>query len=549
MLCAGCKRDITVPASEPVRTPTPPPLPASPPEQVPSPASGIIEDDSGILAYVFEDKKDRTATDSTPDSPSQQIADERKLQDQHKKSILFVSIVWSFLAALVGVAGYFLLCVDWRPPDPRLEAIAILKQKSDKTQIEINNKKSEATKEALRAKETWSKANKTTDTVLLTMLEVDDLQLGIHESDAKLPDDDSDEEKLSRKTTEIHLKWEAAVKRLNELREQARAEIKSAITAEINVSNANIDAQTHGIESRFYETQIAEIERTIKQFPDEREMQQPDSFDFVKNRTPIDRTVAFDKDVTELHFDRFSFPESDSGRFFASFDPQRQFVGERSLRVTSCGNNPITILLPEKRDAGFAMSDAAYFSMALFFPDLPTRLKIGVAPETCKIGEIQVRFGNAAGTVEYKTISPRYCDALFYDGVGKYVSLEFPLNGDTLWQRTDQFDFDESAEPANEPPEPKPTFFSRIDWIELRFVPLSEVTVFWVDGISLSPQKRFGTFNILESDKRTTERRRQEAEAFAGRQMSKKQVPVPTPVRAVPPEDDSPIEFVDPKAE
>ena len=518
-MCVGCKTENAVPEAT------------------------AIDADSAILAYVFEEKQVARATPPLLPSPPPVLTVE---EPSPKSNIAFWIVVLSVFGILVSAGICLALFVDWSGPDPRLEQAEELRRRSVQTKIQVNERASESDSVRLRAMESWNRTDKSLDAIVLTFSEIDDKNLDRQEIERLLAahrGDESQSAPFEQKRTEIQDSLTAAETRLTELRKQASESLSLAASSEVDSVIAANDAKRLNLESEFYAKLEQDLRTEIKNRPEIRVPKTLESFDAEKNRIPLDESFTLTGDWTENFFRRFAFPESDPDRFFAAFDTSRKLVGEKSLRITSLTTQPITILFPEHRNAQCDLSTAKHFSFALRFPDSQDQIAVGTTLDAGKLREMRVRLGNFAGFVEFRTDSPRYCEALFFDGRDRFVTVEFPLTGNIFWKRTDSVDRTKFQAEAPSPIEnAESAFFSRIDWVEIRFFPRSDRTTFWIDGIMTNEKPSREPYDLLRAEKLQEDRRKREEERFKNRRPL---LPTPPPAPKNLPKDGEPIDFID----
>jgi len=467
--------------------------------------------DSSILAFVFEEKQKISATPPSPPPLPQPVQPVE--EPKSKSSAVFWGGFLSVLILVVGFGVYLALFIDWRGPDPRVNQVKDIENRGIQATIQENKKESESGSLRHLAADSWSETNQSLDKIILIFDEIDDKQLDGKEIEQLLAVH-RDDEILQRKKTEIQDSLTVAETRLDELRKQVQKSSELAAGSEVESVVAANDAGLLKLESEFYAKQQRELQSDITTRPDIRVPAPLALFDAEANRIPLDESVTLTNDWTENFFRRFDFPESRPDRFFAAFDCARKLAGDKSLRITSLTGEPITILFPEHRNTLADLSDAKFFNFSLRFPDVTDPLANGTTPDAGKISGMSVRFGNAAGVVEFLTVSPRYCEALFFDGRGRFVSIEFPLEGDNFWRRVDNIDRTQSERLGDAA---EPSFFSRIDWGELCFIPRSEQTTLWVDGIFVSEKKMREPYDLFRAEKSQEDQRKREEDRWKSR--------------------------------
>ena len=505
MTCTDCKAENIVPDA---------------PSEDTGPGVGIVDADSAILAYVFEEKQETRTGPPTPPPlpPPVPPGDEPKPQSQ----VVYWATVLSIFGLIAGLGVYLALFIDWRGPDPRLEQAEELGQRSIQVKIQANNKGSESGSIRVRATGLWNQTNQSFDAIVLASGERDDKQLDLREINSLLAAHQGDEAApFERKKTGIQDALTATETRLTELRKQARESLALAVSSEVDSVVAANDAKRLNLESEFYAKQERELRSDVAVRPDIRVPAALEMFGTEKNRVPLDESFTLTSDWTENFFQQFGFPEADTEHFFAALDSSRKFVGEKSLRITSLTTQPITILFPEHRNAQTDLSEAKFFNFSLRFPDATETIATGTTLDVGKIGGMSVRFGNAAGFVELQTLSPRYCEALFFDGRGRFVPIEFPLAGNQFWGRTESIDMTKFERSGDA----EPTFFSRIDWVELRFFPRSDRTTLWIDGITATDRQSREPYDLLRAERTQEEQRKREAERFRNRRPTAPNTP------------------------
>ena len=467
------------------------------------PFPDLSEADSTILAFVFEEKQKALAVPPIPPPLPQSV---QMVEEPPKSTIVFWSIILSILVPGVVLGVYLGLFIDWRDPDPRIDQVKELEAQKIQAWNQGIAKESESRSLPHRSSESWHDTNKLLNDIVLIVDEIDDQQHYLNEVD-------------DEKKTEIQEALSAAKTQLDELRKQAKDFSARAANSEVESVIAANDARLLKLESGFYALQEQTLRHDISNRPDARVPAELTLFDAATNRIPLDESFTLTSDWTENFFRRFDFPESHPDRFFAAFDYSRRLSGDKSLRVTSLVKQRITILFPEHRSAQADLSMAKFFNFSLQFPAATD--PVSTMSDAGKISSMSVRFGNAAGIVEFLTTSPRYCDVLFFDGRGRFVAIEFPLTGNNFWRRTDNIDRTKLEGLGGGV---EPTFFSRVDWVELCFFPLSGQTTFWIDAVFVSEQRMRPDYDLHRVHESQWEQRKREEELWKKREAELRRI-------------------------
>lgn len=534
------------------------------------PAAPSTDADAGLLAYVFEEKhRDRqqppptsTGTVPTAKQPEEVL--------KWKKNLIFWGSVGSMLVLVLGLSLYLALYVDWRKPDQRRALIERLEQQKAQAIIASKQKETETENLRLRSLDQWNAAGETIDAYIMTLGELDEKRIDLLDMDKTLRLHASNENlvrQLTPKREEIAGVIQTTEERLAKLRTQIDDGVKNAAENEISADTASWDSRSSLEESKYYEKEIEELQRQIERFPNNRDPVQIEPFDSKKNIISSDDILKFDRDWTEYHFADFSFQESDPERFAAAFDGVRRLHGNKSLRISMMEKIPATIRFPGRDNARTSNGTVHFMSFSLRFPELRDPIVIGHSQETGRIGDMRVRFGNSAGYVQFQTISPRYCDSIFYDARGKYITVEFSLKGDTFWQRSDHFDPSNlnktddlidsmlagreiSNSSSGENPPDEKSFFSKIDWVEIRISPLSDRTTFWIDGVSMTETPTRAPYDLLRSESLQKDLREREKEFFLKRHSAPRLSAILSATREGGiPDSGGEVEFIDPDEE
>ena len=576
MLCSGCKSELYVPEyaeeesggfeSIPVfPVPPPPPMsevsaPAVPPPPIPTlsddplpnlpmppPVDGFTsssgfdgfelsipaidddthryenavaartEEDSAILAYVYQEKHGSEEPSEHPETPMPIAAPAIEVSPSRKKNLMFWFCTLTVLGAIIGLCVYLASMLERSEPDRRPAMLEQITQQKTRVVTESGSKETESKLLRFKALESWNTAGELIDNYVVT-------------SGEKIPKQENP----------------VIANRLGDFSKQIIAALKNAVELEASANIAANTAKTLTAEARFYAEEEQKLSDRIRIHPKERTDVIFPTFDSKHAAATEDMTVRFDIDWTEGDFSRFAFPGMFSERYFASYDGARRFFGEKSLRITVLEKEPIVVSFPGIGQSRQNSVPSRCFGFSIRFPEIGDRLMVGRDPEAGKIGEYRVRFVNSSGYVDFVTTSLRYCEALYYDARGRFVTVEFPLSGDSFWQRSDHFDLskrdrsDDSIEtllsdasgdttlPVTVPPNAEAaehvpetaqsfSFFSQIDRVEIRLVPLSAPTTLWLDGIIISDKENLQSYDLLRAESLQSEVRRKEQETFQRR--------------------------------
>ncbi|MDR2762946.1 MAG: hypothetical protein LBB88_10115 [Planctomycetaceae bacterium] len=552
MVCSNCKKNITVsPSNSPSAqsTRSTPPTPPSPPTLSTSPAfdylnltselsledletdinsneinssidspessTSIITNDAetALLAAVFtgkiQDKKEADIRAKIPPpAPKkiQNITPKKKLVS--RELIIFVTII----LLLAGITVYFTLFFDWLGKDERVELLQKLENYRIKTTIAIGNKDSEI--ESLRVKSinSWTSTGDAIDAFIMTIGDIDTKNRDVLELDWNLAlntINESGKQQLIAIRDEIKNSIPAAETNLSKLKSQTNQDAKNAEKNESEIDTAINDTNNLRAELQFIETEIDKLKQQIKNSPDDRPTATFPIFD-KKNIPPKNTAASLDNDWTEEYYNQFTFAESHEGNYFTTLDAMRRLYGNRSLRITLIEREPISILFPSSNQTNNNLQLARTFKFAIRFPDLTDAIMIGEEKYAGQFNEIKIKFSNESGHVEFITKSRDYCDAVFYSGRGKFVVIEFSLEGDEFWKRIDNFNnskltkiieqqnkreltddeikamTDESKSSELDREKKALEFFTQINNIEFKLTPTSKRTTFWLDGICIA---------------------------------------------------------------
>ncbi len=544
--------------------PTPPPIPDRFAAASPEPFLQTGADDA-LLAYVYEEKhKGEIITSSNPgelERPEMAPRPESLLV----KNLMYWGSIGTALLLILGISLYLALFVDWSGKDPRPAILEQITQQKNQAIIEAKNKEMES--ELLRARSltTWNKTEEFIDAFVIAQGERDDKAMDVADLDGSIRQHAQNQglvQELTRRREEAALALQTVDERMAELRKRILAGTEEASGQEQGADQALLEGELLRKAANHYELQEKDLSAKIRDLPASRESFMIDRFDLDRNRRALEHKIDLMQDWTENYFSYFDFPGSAGERFFAGFDAARLGSGLRSLRISSLERAPITILLPKDRKARNALEKARYFSFSFRVPELRDSIFLGSHAESGKIGEYRIRFGNSAGYVEFQTTSPRYCEALFFEARGKFFAVEFPLTGDSFWLRNDQFDMSKfheeddidnllsgDAAPEGQETEKELSFFSRIDWVEIRLMPLSDRTTVWLDEMQLSSNNIRGSFDLLRTESLQGDARRREREFFERQQTTRQARKVGTMQRQTLPDSAEDIEFIDPEAD
>jgi hypothetical protein len=537
MICTGCRSSLVVPKIEEHVSPVkPPPLPIqsrsvlpTPPLSIPPisplpdlssdvpspfelpvlPATDPItnQDDLAILAYVFEEKqqekqleKEKNKEKLSPQTPPIPPAVNQKTEPETQKNSSFlyrVSLVLTFLG-FVGI-GIFLICyIDWRSPDPRPALLEKITQHKFQTLIEAKNKEIESETLRLRSLELWNQAGESIDALIVT---------------------------LGKNNTKRENKEITAEQQLNDIDNMIQTAVHQAAETEIRRKNTIRDAQIYRTENQFFEEQEIKLQEQIRQFPNDRSYIAMPIFDTENEAVPAEEPIMLGSDWTENHFSQLNFPGITANRFYAAFDAIKRLYGDKSLRITSLEQVPITVSFFEDVAKNKAKNNAANnlitpehaecFAFSIRFPETAELLRIGSDADIGKVGAFRIRFVYSTGHIDFETVSLRYCNALFYDACGTFIPVEFPLTGDSFWKRTDQFE-DSKTEWNKQLTKQLGKQLSKepIDHIEICLTPLSNRTTFWLDGIALTEKISREPYDLLRAEIQQTEIRNRVKEFF-----------------------------------
>lgn len=472
-----------------------------------------------LLAHVYAEKRnDRIEADQSNGPSPIPVPKKPEIPLSQRpwfKTLRIWGSMFLFLVIVLGTSLYLALFIDWSGPDSRPEIVRQLNQRRDETIIQSKNTQTQIEQRRLQATEFWNKASETADVYAMTLAELE-FNRQVQKTaetiyreqsgslDSKLPAE-------QRKTITSRIR--SAEKRLDELRQQFDSELAKAVDDEKTLDEMQVELELSTRETNFCTEEAANMERRIAEFPKDRTGVYFPHFDKERNRPAFNKTFRFSEDWTEYRFEDLQINGPPEEEYVVTFDGSSRFIGLHSLRVSLFQKQPITILFPKNRQADDSAANAGQMLFSLRFPDLKSPILAGDRSENGRIEEIRVRFGNPSGYIEYKTNSPRYCDALFYDSRGKYSQTGFTLENDPHWTRSDHFDTEQLERPGNSiddllsnrddndrsetvanvsgsdgiANDANGTFFSRIDWAEIRITPQSDRTTFWIDGIQLVP--------------------------------------------------------------
>ncbi|MDR2757503.1 MAG: hypothetical protein LBC20_17560 [Planctomycetaceae bacterium] len=517
MMCTGCKTSIVVPKIEehvppvkppplPVQLQTPPlptpplptpplPTPPLPTPPLPTPISVTSSpfelpvlpmdtpDDLAILAYVFEEKQQQKQQEKenppTQPPPVTSTANKKNEPETKKKfSFLYWGNFILIFLSFVGIGYFLIFYIDWRSPDSRPAMLETIAQHKFQMLIDAKNKEIESETLRLRSFELWNQAGESVDALIVTL----------GKNGIKLEDQER-----------------ATKQRLNDLDNMIQTAVRQAVETENRRKNSIHDAKIYRAESQFFQECETELQEQIRQFPNDRPHLVMPVFDMENQIVPVKESVMLGSDWTENPFDCLNFSETLVDRFYAVFDTVQHLFGDKSLRITLLEQSPITVSFFENvvNDTLMMPEHSGCFTFLIRFPEITDLLRIGNDIDIGKIGSFRIRFVYSSGHIDFETVSPRYCNALFYDACGTFVPVEFPLTGDLFWKRTDQFEGSKTELDKK-----------IIDHIELRFTPLSNRTTFWLDGIAFTEKSSREPYDLLRAEIQQTEIRNRVKEFF-----------------------------------
>jgi hypothetical protein len=576
MVCADCKNNITVPESSTITQTTPPPAPSSlssvpPPFISPSHSDlemttsggnvdvaqensdiSIVSSDAetALLAAVFTDKiQDKRAANArakipppTPKIKTTETVPDKKFISRER--IIIVTIMLIFL----GAAIYFIFLFDWLGPDSRVDLLRQLEERRIKTTIAIGNKDSETEALRVRSLGSWASTCDAIDAFIMTIGEIDIKNRDVLEIDWNIALDainESGKQQLAAIRDEIKESIPAAETNLSKLKLRAVEDAAKAEADELATDTAIKDAINLRAELQFYETEITKLKQQIAALPQERPAVTFPVFDKAAVK-PRDDNARLDNDWTEEYYNQFKFLTAHQDKYFTSFDGMRRLFGNRSLRITLIERAPITISFPDSNRTKNELRISRTFSFAMRFPDLTDAIMVGEERDTGQFREIQIRFRNNAGHIDFRTKSREYCDALFYSGRGKFIAVDFSLEGDEFWSRSDNFDkvklsgiigqkekreltdeeikamINEAQASELDREAAVLAFFNQVDRVEFRLIPASNRTTFWIDGIAISDNLERTKIDLARAN--SLKREMQEVERENRRQRRQRSV-------------------------
>ncbi|MDR3110748.1 MAG: hypothetical protein LBU65_13855 [Planctomycetaceae bacterium] len=539
MKCVGCGGDLLVPNS-----------------------TGSVVTDN-VVADVHDVTSDSTPVDAGLDFLVHVYQDTKLNADeaeQQQKTIVLPSVIvepepqaassfgrWIFVAVLLLLAGGGFVAwqvLNTSPPDPRVAEIERLVKDSETRLIDAHNEEEKRMLLTSESQKLWLEANKSLDAVIASTADVSQKKLK-YEEIQKLVGGGND----------------AALQQQLKISQEAAAMAESRYNGHLTTFNESskkaaqnlVEADKVTVRWRELRTEsddlLAKADELRKSLPPEVDL--PESVTSSTRHTAKEYKLRSENvanvvgDWTEGYFADYTFPESEGQNFFAAFDcgERKRNVGEFALRVTEIGEKPICVRLDAPKNAAWSIAANGCLGMLLRFPDVEELFDTVLLTEhTGKIVHINVRIGNEAGNVQYDAVSTRMLEAVFYGGRGKFQAIEIPLQGDNYWTRTHKLDVavldkivpivDDSNKDKNAgnnttnngnnvDPAPKQDnetrFFSRIEWIELRFVPASPITTVWIDELSFQPRKRHGNFDLVTMENYQEKDRRRDRDLIAER--------------------------------
>ncbi|MDR0337658.1 MAG: hypothetical protein LBI18_11265 [Planctomycetaceae bacterium] len=523
MMCTGCRSSIVVPKiGEDIAPVKPPPLPipsrlalpipplpnppvSNPPLSNPSlsiPPLSVSPttdpDDLEILAYVFAEKQQENGKlpppPTPPSPPTINKTQNKKIEPETKKnsSLLYRGSLALIFLSFVGLIIFLIFYIDWRNPDPRPALLEKITKQKIQTLIEAKKDEIESETLRLRSLELWNQAGESIDAFIVT--------LGKHDT------------KLERNEL-------TAEQQLNDLDNMIQTVVRQATETEIRRKNVIRNAQIYRAEHQFFNEQEMKLQEHLRQFPNDRSPKTMPIFDRENLTIPAKEPIMLGSDWTENLFDQLTFPEITVTHSYAAFDAIKRLYGDKSFRITLLERIPITVSFFDCADKNVVNNNliipeqAEYFTFSIRFPEMTELLRIGNDVDVGKIGVFRIRFVYSSGHIDFETVSPRYCNALFYDACGTFIPVEFPLTGDSFWKRTDHFESSKIADfnvedskiKLNEKP---------IDRIEICLTPLSNRTTVWFDGIALTEKMSHAPYDLLRAEIQQTEIRNRLKEVF-----------------------------------
>ncbi|MGL4942480.1 MAG: hypothetical protein ACRC46_04730 [Thermoguttaceae bacterium] len=479
-LCSGCKQEIVVPGE------TPPPQETAP---------VVADADTGLdlLRHAFEDaQRDSQYEQSAPKPKPKEVTPPEPVTPPSYG-------IWYVVGSLLVVAGVGVAVVLNLPKaeDPaRIEA-ETLRAKSEELRVASRNSETQRDTLWLKSQDTWQQAAATANELFKTQQEQRRAEAMLFEYRTAAANSNDDE--LAKRLAAAETALAEIVKRQESTLKQLQSEIAAAGDAERKSRESDQRIVDEQNESKALMVRAAEVLYAAGLEPTP-----PAAFNSAvyesPNLTPTD-------DATEVEFEEIDFGEPRLLEFCPLIDASFRLNGKKSWRLMATETPQISLVFPKSRDAAWDVTEQKKLSFALRFP-IRSELPAGkLMPQTSQIASMTVRIGNVAGAIRYTCSSPRYFEILFFRGHGKFVTIDIPLTGNTLWTRTDEFD-------ATLLPKPEEPFFQRIDWVEVVVVPASPLTSVWIDEVKFSPQPPAPPINLRQEEELQQFERRKWAESI-----------------------------------
>ncbi|MDR1478289.1 MAG: hypothetical protein LBJ00_05040 [Planctomycetaceae bacterium] len=533
MVCANCKANLTVPDFSTAINPETAQLQPQPPKSqtiaLKSDVTVAVNDaETALLAAVFtdkmQDKRDAAERAKIPPklpTKKDEIVPKRKIIS-NELMIIGLMILISICAAV-----YFVFFFDWLGADARVDLLGQIEERRIKTTIAIGGKDSEVAALRVRSTEAWGAACDAIDAFVTTIGDIDTKNRDVLELDWNIALNaisESGKRRLIVARDEVKESLPAIESNLSKLKLQSAEFVAKAERTEQATDAAILDAVRLREELKFYDSEVVKLKQKIADLPDERPVVTFPVFDQDSPNQKRESIVRIDSDWTEEYYDQFSFEAARRDNYFTSFDGIRRLFGDRSLRVTLFERMPIAINFPKDGGVlGNELEVSRTLRFAVRFPALTDAIMVGEERETGQFSEMSIKFSNNAGYVEFKTKSREYCDAVFYSGRGKFVVIEFSLEGDEFWARSDNFDknkltkileskekrdlteeeikalVNEAKASEREREAAMLSFFVQVDRVKFRLVPVSSRTTFWLDGIAISGESKQSKIDLVKA--------------------------------------------------
>lgn len=547
LICTICKTHLVVPENQEKKNktsenssiffsvPLPPPLPdslathhsvsSSVPLPPPPPETGTaiqLDETTEILAHVYQEKHQDAIHQPEKeyhDNASTSFEELVKPKLKRWKNIRFWTSILFVLILIFGVSIYFVRYADFGGPDTRPEILRQLERHASESLLNAGQKNSDVETFRLRSLDDWNKGCEVSDVFILTQNERDrkknDL-LEIQKALDRIGFSDKQKTEILEKQKEISESIVASNNRLIRLSEQSNEYMQNAIKNEAITDLSAQDAFFFQKESEFYTEQSLRLQWEISEFPKSRKSFTMQEFALERKRLLVEKPFRLDNDWTENRFDTFDLSNNDRTFPAVFFEGNRRLHGDKSFRFCFFDKTPIKIIFPKNRMANSSLPQACFLSLGIRFPELQSLLLGEGDPDSGKLAEIKIRFVNTAGYIEYKTSSSEYLETIFYDARGKFTLLEFSLEGDAYWIRNDHVDLNRLKEERADNPfieldkaetekpsqeniqenKSEPSFFEKIDWVELQIVPMTNRTLCWIDDIFLTEKQNKPPFDM-----------------------------------------------------